>query len=144
MQLESLVRVLEHASFLSAVLGGFAVTLFVSLLPIEPERKVASIAAGIAVGAAVLLGVATISGIGGVVAAILEPELAAGPAHQSTVYGAYRWTTISFMFGMLLFIGSLGACGWIRSRRFGVVTTTVACLAVGLLAYFLVFVVKGF
>lgn len=143
MQLESLVRVLEHSSFLSAVLGGFAVTLFVSLLPIKPERKVASCAAGMALVAAVLLGVATITGVGGVVAAILQPDLAAGPAHQSTVYGAYTWTTFSFMFGMLVFIGSLGTCGWIRSTRFGIVTSSIAALAIGALTYFLVFVVKG-
>ena len=144
MQLESLVRVLEHSSFLSAVLGGFAVTLFVSLVHLARERRVVSVASGLALIAAVLLGIATITGVGGVVAAILEPELAAGPAHESTVYGAYQWTTIAFMSGMLSFLASLGISGWIRSNRFGAMTTSVAGLAILLLGYFLVFVVKGF
>jgi len=144
MVLEDLVQVLQHASFLAAVLAGFSVTLFATLMTISPDRRIVAYASGAALLAAAFLGMATIAGIAGVVGAILEPESALGPAQHSTVVGAFEWTTYSFVLGMLAFFTSLGITGWVRSRRFGLFSTIVAAGTIIFLAYFLVAVVQGF
>ena len=144
MVLDDLVRVLQHASFLSAVLAGFAVTLFVGLLTAGPNRRAVPWAAGGALVAAALLAVATIAGISGVIGAILDPEAAAGPVARSTVAGAFRWMTFSFLSGMLAFNVSLGISGWVRSTRFGLISSSVAGVTILSLVYFLVAVVQAF
>ena len=144
MALDDLVQVLQHSSFLSAVLAGFAVTLFIGLLTVAPERRVATYAAGLALVAGALLCVATFSGISGVVGAILDPAAATGPAYQSTIMGAFRWNEISFLSGMAALIVSLGISGWIRSNRFGIFSSSVAAITILATVYFLVSVVGAY
>ncbi len=144
MALDDLVQVLQHSSFLSAVLAGFAITLFIGLLTAAPERRVATYAAGSALVAGALLCVAAFSGISGVIGAILEPASAAGPAYQSTIMGAFRWNEISFLSGMGAFIVSLGLSGWIRSTRFGIFSSSVAAITILATAYFLFSVVGAY
>lgn len=144
MALTDLITVLQHSSFLTAVLAGFAVTLFVGLLTSASDHRVVVFAAGAALIAASLLGVATIAGTSGVAAGILDPESAAGPANQSTALGALQWMKYSFILGMAAFVVSLGLCGWIRSKWFGIITTMIAVTTILSLAYFMIDVVRGF
>jgi len=144
MSIDDLSRVLQHTSFLSAVLGGFSVTLFVTLLTISRENKIVPYAAGAAFLAAVFLGLTSISGVAGMIGAILDQEAALGPGSTSTLYGAFRWTSFSFFFGMIAFLASLGICGWIHSRRFGIFSTAASTMTLVALAYFLIAVVRAF
>ncbi len=144
MSINDLSEVLQHAGFLSAVLGGFAVTLFVTLLTMSRDNKVVPYAAGASLLAAVFLGLASITGVAGMVGAILDQEAALGPENESTIYGAFRWTSVSFFLGMIAFLTSLGICGWIRSRRFGLFSTTSSLITFAALVYFLVVVVRAF
>ena len=144
MSLTDLSQVLQHASFLSAVLAGFSVTLFVTLLTISRKHRMVSYAAGTALVAAALLGISAISGVAGMVGAILDQESALGPGSESTIYGAFRWTNISFLMGMFVFFISLGLCGWVHSRRFGVVSSVISGLTIVALCYFLVAVMQAF
>jgi hypothetical protein len=144
MVLTDLIKVLQHSGFLTAVLAGFAVTLFVGLLTAASERRVVVFAAGAALVAAAFLGVSTIAGFSGVAAGILDPASAAGPAHQSTAVGALNWMKYSFLLGMAAFVVSLGLCGWIRSTWFGIVSTMIAVATILSLVYFMIAVVRAF
>ena len=144
MALNDIVQVLQQISFLAAVLAGFSVTLLIGLLSTEKTKSLVAAAAASALVAAVFLGITTITGVSGVISAILDPGSASGPANQSTVYGAYSWTSISFLLGMFAFFVSLGFSGWVRSRRFGLLSSAVAASAVLVIVYFLVFVVRAF
>ena len=144
MALNDLVEVLKHASFMAAVLAGFAVTLFVGILTNAPKRWTVNWAAGAALLAASLLGVASIAGTGGIIAAILDPDSATGSAQMSTVVGAFQWATWSFLLGMASFMISLGISGWIRSVRLGIVSSSIAVGTILSLVYFITSVVRGF
>jgi len=138
LEITKLIDVLQQNTFISAVLAGFAVTLFVGLLHIAPQRRVVAYAAGAAMIAAVLLIVSTITGIAGIVSVSFESD------PRSAVMGGFSWAAYSFLVGIVAFLTSLGLSGWVRSSRLGMVSSSVAGIALLALIYFLVVVVKAF
>jgi len=118
--------------------------LFVTLLTISQDKKIVQYAGGSALIAAVFLVFTSITGVAGMIGAIMDQDAALGPGNQSTIYGAFRWTVYSFFLGMIAFLASLGMCGWIHSRPFGVFSSAVSVLIFSALVYFLIAVVRAF
>ncbi len=144
MVLDDLSLVLQHASFLATVLAGFSVTVFVTQPTVSSRRRIVHYAAGAALVAGALLGIAAFTGVAGMVGAILDRESALGPGGQSTIYQAILWTGCSFLVGMVAFFASLALSGWIRSARFGIFATAVSMTTVLVVGHFLVAVMQAF
>ena len=117
----------------SAVLGGFAVTfLSIVLTHADPRRRVAG-AVGIATLAAACF---FLSALGWALLASFAAQLQASDVPTRTAltsrFGAalalQRPISAFFLIGVLLLTAMLGIGGWLRSRRLGFFTTSVAAL----------------
>lgn len=108
-------------AFLSAVLGGFAATFAGTLLAVDSPRRAVGWALSAAVVAAAALIVATVAFTGAVLAirSGSEVQIASLPRYGATALG-------SFVVGLYGLFGALGLSGWVRSRRAGWVTTSIA------------------
>lgn len=118
----------------SAVLGGLSFTAAAALLATgagtaDPRAltRPAAITAGAAVASAVCLVLAALAWSMLTVAAVRAA--AGGQALTAALLGLNRPVSFAFLGGLILFFVSVGASGWIGSRRLGVVTTTTAGLA---------------
>ena len=141
MSLDNLTRTLEQAGFLSAVLAGFSITLYATLVASARRDRATDLAAACALLAALGMAVSSFTSVAGVVESLLDRD----PADvRQGVAGAFLWTSWSFLAGMLLLLASLGCTGWIRSRRMGLLSTSAALAALLSLAWFLFRVVGAF
>lgn len=128
-QADRLAEVFRQLAFISAVLGGFSVAFWVALLTTAAERRIATVAAGVALGAAVsLLIVAMVMTISAVSIALDSREAydQLPPAIEAT----YVPMTLLFLFGALLFFVALGLSGFVRSRAMGIASSVLGALGV--------------
>ena len=94
--------------------------------------------------AVAFLVVATIAGVSGVISAKIDVNAAVGQLLQSTAYQAFQWASVTFLLGMLTLIVSLGLSGWVRSRRLGIISISIASTTLLTLGYFLLGVMQSF
>ncbi len=120
-----------YLASISAVLGGFALAFFGTLFG-RTEGRASAWTMGLSAAAA---GAFTVTALGWALAASDLALAAAGTSletAQALVVGfrpIHRWLSILFIGGIFLFLGALGAAGWMRSRRMGVLTATIAVVA---------------
>ncbi len=141
MSLENLSRTLEQAGFLSAVLAGFSITLYATLVAGSRQDRATDRAAACALFAALCLALSSFTSVSGVVESLLDRDPADA---RSGVVGAFLWTSFSFLGGMVFLLASLGASGWIRSRRMGILSTAAVLATFLAIVWFLVRVVGAF
>jgi cytochrome b561 len=114
---------------LSAVLGGFAVTFFATLLDRSDRQRATFWTLGSAAGAAVLFIIATMAST--FIAIRAHPEAPSGAASL----GYQRvLAAIAFVAGIYVLLSALGLSGFIRSRRLGRVTAAAAAVGGGAVA----------
>jgi hypothetical protein len=116
---EFLSELLGQIAFLSAVLGGFSVTFLATILVVPSPTSVTAWVIGAAGVAAAFFIAAAVSATGAGLA-IQVPEFAHRLPLLQGIAGA------AFAIGIYAFLVALGACGWVRSRRIGIVTTVAA------------------
>lgn len=129
-----LEHVYQQISSISAVLGGFAVATMALLLDDDPDRSVASWAAGASGVAAGLLISTTF------LASILSSD---AMKHEATSFADLTPSVADlvgivgplFPLGMYALLLSLGLTGWIRSRGTGIATTSAAIVAAILVTF---------
>lgn len=125
----AMASIFQQLGSISAVLGGFAFASAGALLAATEQRggSAASFAVGSAVLAAVCFIVSsmawTLSSVRATGVASLAQTL---PASTFDMHGAM---SLVFELGALALLASLGMSGWVRSRRLGWFTTSVAGLA---------------
>ncbi|WP_344709476.1 hypothetical protein [Sphingomonas humi] len=107
---------------LSAFLGGFAATFLATLLTIKREGHLLTVTITLAVVAAVAFIISVIAST--VQIAIYHPN---APSFVSDFPRARIQMSmlLGFMVGTLALLGSLGCCGWLRSRQIGWITAAV-------------------
>ena len=117
----------------SAVLGGLAFTAAAALLATgagtaDPRAltRPATITAGAAIASAVCLVLASLAWSMLTVAAVRAA--AGGQPLTADMVGLNRPVSFAFLGGLVLFFVSVGASGWIGSRRLGIVTSSTAGL----------------
>ncbi|QIG81134.1 hypothetical protein [Stakelama tenebrarum] len=114
---------------IAAFLGGFAATYLATLLTLTKPSRIASITIGCAAIAAIcfIISVAAATTL----VAMLHPE---APAHiaDNGVLLPRVLMALPFALGMCALLGSIGASGWLRSRRTGWTTSIAA--GIGLVA----------
>jgi hypothetical protein len=112
---------------LSAFLGGCAAAFLATLLAADRTSRVAGAAAASAAIAAGTFIVAVVAATLVVMAAHPNAPAALTGGSQATVARAVA--AFAFAVGIYALLASLGLSGWIRSRRLGRLTSTVAVLA---------------
>lgn len=131
---ESISQLFSQLSFVSAVLAGFAVTLYVELLPLTSKKRSGKVSSSFALLAAALFIVTTISCVFSSIRitdqiGVIEEDL------MGRLQSAFLWSVFILFSGLVSFLVSLGSCGWTRSRALGIISTTIAVFAFILISY---------
>jgi len=140
--MESFAEAFQQLASISAVLGGLAFTGAAAILNAgaatdDPDvvSRSAEVTAGTAVSGAVCFIAAAV--MWSLMAADVNRAIAAGAAFPDHVANVNWIPSLGLLTGTLLLLVSIGASGWIASRRLGRVTSVVAVVGgVALLAIF--------
>ena len=122
-----IVAVAEQLSFVSAFLGGISATILVTIVVFtSKKRSVNWIVSSSALAACSLL-VAVVASWR--LTILLHPEM---PFQVNTGIIGVLWNSmlIGYVIGFLSLLASIGLSGWLRSKRDGIITTTIATVSV--------------
>jgi len=116
-------------AFISAVLGGFAVTFLALLLTLADTRRHVGAAIGVTIASAASFLISTVGW--GLMAFVLAVRSSEGQTENGVpallAFGRlHEGLTTAFLLGVFLLLTTLGLSGWIRSRRVGLVSITIA------------------
>lgn len=114
----------EQLGFVSALLGGFAMTVVSVLLPMKSESRLFLWTLGGALGASLSLMIAAVAAVFaglGVAGNFLDYQ-------EAKNYLAI--VSQAFLLGICLLMLTFGASGWLNSRRAGVLSTVIASIAI--------------
>jgi len=121
------VAVAEQMSFVSAFLGGVSVTILVTIVIFTSSKKSVSWIVGTSALAACCLLTAVIASWRIIIA--FHPDL---PFEADLTKVEILWDAmiLGYGLGVLSLITSIGLSGWLRSRRSGIITASIATVAV--------------
>lgn len=120
------IAVADQIAFVSAFLGGVSATILFSVIIFTSEKRSVSLVVASSTLAASALLVSVISGwrltIG------LHPDL---PFTPDPAKISLLWNTLigGYSIGVISLIASIGLSGWMRSRRSGLITSSIAAVA---------------
>lgn len=127
--LEVMAELFRQLAFISALIGGFSLAFLVQLLTAHLGRRVAGWTIGFSMAATAGLIVCTLGWtLSAVVVTDPAPQAEAMRLSGALTHLNMRLTD-GFVVSLLLFLVSLGLCGWVRSRVMGVVSSTIALAA---------------
>jgi hypothetical protein len=111
----------EQLAFMSAVLGGFAVTFFATLLATRSSKRVISWAiASAGVSASSLICAALAASF---LAVATHPEAISSAATAAQSAGPRVTVALCLFLGIYALLAALALSGWARSRRVGWITS---------------------
>jgi hypothetical protein len=128
-KVEAAAELFRQLAFISALLGGFSLGFLVQLLATNPERRIASWTIGFSIAASAGLIVCVLGwtlSAATILGSMTEPEMAQLSTRLTLLH---RRLSLAFIGSLLLFLVSLGLCGWIRSRVMGIVSSAIALIA---------------
>jgi hypothetical protein len=125
---EFLAEIARQIAFLGAFLGGFSATFLVEVVIAREGRR----AAGWAIGAAALASVAFITGVIAATGLVImsHPNAPQDVREGGSLMTARILAVAGFVLGLYALLIAIGVCGFLRSRRTGVLTSILG--AVGL------------
>jgi hypothetical protein len=129
---EVVAEIFKQSAFISALIAGFSFTFLAVLLTSSTRKPVDDWTAGFAIAA-----------VAGLIVCALGWTLCVPPILAMTAQAAtttpfqlpekfrmlHRLFSLIFLLCFFLFLTSLGLCGWIRSKKLGIVSTTIAVVA---------------
>jgi hypothetical protein len=122
-----IVAVAEQLSFVSAFLGGVSATILVTIVVFSsPQKSVNWIVTSAALAACSLL-IAVIASWRLII--LLHPELPSS-VDTSVVNVLWAGMLVGYGVGFLSLLVSIGLSGWLRSKKTGIITSSIASLAV--------------
>ena len=119
--------VAEQLSFVSAFLGGVSATILFSVIIFSLNKRVVAFLVATSTLSACSLLVTVIAGWRLIIA--LHPDLPFTP-DPGKINVLWNSLIAGYGLGVNSLIVSIGLSGWIRSRRTGLVTSTIAALSV--------------
>ncbi len=128
-----LMEMAKQLAFLSAFLGGFAATFLATLLVAGSEKKIADWSIGSAAVSASGFVVSVIASV--MITVVLHPDVPGNVAAGVSVNGARIISALSFGLGVYALLLSVGLCGWVRSRRLGMITSIAAGVGILLVSW---------
>lgn len=125
---EYIVAVAEQLSFVSAFLGGISATMLVTIVVFtSPKISVNWIVSSASVAACSLL-VAVVASWRLMI--LLHPEIPTPiPIDTGMIQTLWLGMLAGYSLGFLSLLVSIGLSGWLRSKRTGIITSTVALAA---------------
>jgi hypothetical protein len=131
-----MAELFAQLSVVSAILGGFAFTFVGALLGHAAGSRVYAWVFGASLVAAMAF---VVTALGSMLA-----SLAVRNAYPIDVPALHGNISLAFLLGILAFIIATGACGWIKSRILGWVSTVIALAsAAGVALVLLPFIARG-
>src|ERR1043165_3995350 len=127
-RIEIMAELFRQLAFISALIGGFSLTFLVQLLVAHRERRITDWTIGFSIAATAGLILCAVGWTLGAVA-IIDPAQAETMRASGTLNHLHMRLSAGFVLSLLLFLVSLGLCGWIRSRVMGIVSSTIALAA---------------
>lgn len=122
-----MIAVAEQLSFVSAFLGGISATILITIVVFTSEKKsVGWIVSSSALAACSLL-VAVVASWRLLI--MLSPEYLM-PVDGKLVSILWSVMLLGYSLGFLSLLTCIGLSGWLRSRRNGIITSSIAFLAV--------------
>jgi len=122
-----IIAVAEQLSFVSAFLGGISATILITIVVFTSPKKSVSWIVSSATLAACSLLIAVVASWRLII--LLHPEI---PISVDTNIIKVLWAgmLIGYGLGFLSLLVSIGLSGWLRSKRNGIITSTIALVAV--------------
>ncbi len=114
----------------SAVLGGFTVTFLAVVLTLSDGRRRVDVAVAVATASAACFLTCALGW--SLFAAVYSTAPATGATpedlgrHFAKIKYLHSWLSFAFILGLTLLFVTIGAGGWLRSRRLGWVTSALA------------------
>lgn len=122
-----IVAVAEQLSFVSAFLGGISTTILVTIVVFTSQKKSVNWIVSSSALAACSLLIAVVAAWRLII--LLHPELPI--AYDLTIINIlWAGMLIGYGLGFLSLLVSIGLSGWLRSRRDGMITSSIATAAV--------------
>lgn len=122
-----IIAVAEQLSFVSAFLGGISATILVTIVVFTSDkRSVSWIVSSSALAACSLL-IAVVASWR--LTILLSPEIPF-QANSTIIKVLWNGMLIGYGIGFLSLLASIGLSGWLRSKRDGIITTTISVIAV--------------
>ena len=121
------LAVAEQLSFVSAFLGGISATILVTIVVFTSKKKSVNwIVSASAIAACSLL-IAVVASWR--ISILLHPELPI-QVNEALIQVLWRGMLLGYGLGFLSLLASIGLSGWLRSKRDGMITSTIAIIAV--------------
>jgi hypothetical protein len=129
---EVFAEIFRQAAFISALIAGFSFAFLGVILTSSSRKRIEEWTAAFAVAATAGLLVCALGWTLSVprLLALSHQATSATPFELPEAFRSlHRSLSKTFIVCFFLFLTSLGLSGWIRSRKLGVVSTFIACLA---------------
>ena len=114
----------RQLAFITAILGGFAITFLSVLLTASATHRMINWIVGVTTAAAACF---VLSALGATFSAVIASNTGSDSL-PSDVEALHEPLSLLFLGGTVLLFTVLGMSGWIRSRRLGIATTVIATL----------------
>lgn len=120
------IAVAEQLSFVSAFLGGISATILVTIVVFtSPNKSVSWIVSASSLAACSLL-VAVVASWR--LSIMLHPAMPM-PVETTLIKILWAGMLAGYSLGFLSLIASIGLSGWLRSRKIGLITSSIALIA---------------
>lgn len=126
-----LAEIARQIGFISAFLGGVSATFMVALLAMDVQSRIARWAIVSAAASSISFIVAVVAST--LLVVILHPDAPMGAANMTSLNKGRVLFFLGFTGGMYLLLACIGSAGWLRSRRMGQVTTSLATIGAALI-----------
>ena len=119
----AMIEFFRQFAFVGALLGGFSLAFFGTLLDADRTHRAVGPAAALALASSSCFLIVT---LGNTFAASVMADDQMRNRLKSSIAGQMGPLSMLFLLGILLLLGSFGTSGWIRSRRLGWTTSVTA------------------
>jgi hypothetical protein len=120
------VAVAEQLSFVSAFLGGVSATILITIVVFTSQKKSVSWIVGSSALAACSLLIAVIASWRLII--LLHPEIP-GSVDKQLINVLWMGMLFGYGLGFLSLLSSIGLSGWLRSKKTGIITSSIAVVA---------------
>ena len=118
-----MVEYFREFAFIGALLGGFSLAFFGTLLDAHRTHRAIGPTAALALASSSCFLIVT---LGNTFAATVMANDAMRVRLQDSIAARIASLSVLFLLGILLLLASFGVSGWIRSRRLGWTTSAIA------------------
>ena len=118
-----MIEFFRQFAFVGALLGGFSLAFFGTLLDARGTHRAVGPAAALALGSSSCFLIVT---LGNTFAASVMADDQMRIRLQTSITGQIGALSMLFLLGILLLLASFGSSGWIRSRQLGWTTSVIA------------------